>query len=82
MLICGIVASGGAANVIVGQWNIYGLFLGLMIISAIADTAGIFDALAYQATGWLAAEAFACISSSSPLARSSPPSFRMTRPCE
>jgi arsenical pump membrane protein len=52
MLIGGIVAPSDAIGVIVGQWNIYGFFLGLMLISAIADAAGIFDVLAYQAARW------------------------------
>jgi arsenical pump membrane protein len=42
-----------AAQVIVVQWNIYGFFLGLMTISAIADQAGIFEIMAAQ-TGRLA----------------------------
>jgi arsenical pump membrane protein len=32
-----------------GQWNVYGFFLGLMTISALADRAGVFEWLAYQA---------------------------------
>ncbi|HEX5546030.1 MAG TPA: ArsB/NhaD family transporter [Ktedonobacterales bacterium] len=49
MLVCGIVTPVDATNTLLGQWNIYGFFLGLMLISAIADAAGIFDILAYQA---------------------------------
>ena len=49
MLLCGIVAPGEAASVLLNQWNIFGFFLGLMVIAAIADSAGIFDILAYQA---------------------------------
>lgn len=49
MSVCGIIAPGEAVAVLAGQWNIYGFFLGLKIISAIADAAGIFDVLAYQA---------------------------------
>ena len=44
---------GEAAQVLAGQWNIYGFFLGLMTISAVADQAGIFDIMAAQ-TGRLA----------------------------
>jgi arsenical pump membrane protein len=46
MLLCGIVAPGDAVSVLLSQWNIFGFFLGLMVIAAIADSAGIFDALA------------------------------------
>jgi arsenical pump membrane protein len=53
MLIGGYLLPGEAIQVLKGQWNIYGFFLGLMIISAIADQAGIFDILAAQ-TGRLA----------------------------
>jgi arsenical pump membrane protein len=35
-----------------GQWNVYGFFLGLMTISALADRAGVFDWMAYQAGRW------------------------------
>ncbi len=49
MLVFGIVTPGDATSTLLGQWNIYGFFLGLMVISAIADAAGIFDTLAYQA---------------------------------
>ena len=53
MLIGGYILPGEALQVLKGQWNIYGFFLGLMIISAVADQAGIFDILAAQ-TGRLA----------------------------
>ena len=53
MLIGGYLSAKEAVQVLKGQWNIYGFFLGLMIISAIADRAGIFDILAAQ-TGRLA----------------------------
>lgn len=49
MLLCGIVSSGDAVSDLLSQWNIFGFFLGLMLIAAIADGAGVFDALAYQA---------------------------------
>ena len=49
MLVSGIVSPRDALGTLLGQWNIYGFFLGLMLISAIADAAGIFDMLAYQA---------------------------------
>ena len=53
MLIGGYLLPGEALQVLKGQWNIYGFFLGLMVISAVADQAGIFDILAAQ-TGRLA----------------------------
>ena len=53
MLIGGYLLPTEAVQVLKSQWNIYGFFLGLMIISAIADRAGIFDILAAQ-TGRLA----------------------------
>jgi arsenical pump membrane protein len=34
------------------QWNVYGFFLGLMTISALADRAGVFEWLAYRAGRW------------------------------
>ena len=46
MLLCGIVAPGDAVSAPLSQWNIFGFFLGLMVIAAIADSAGIFDTLA------------------------------------
>lgn len=49
MLLAGYIGLGEAAGVLAGKWNIYGFFLGLMTISALADRAGIFDALAYYA---------------------------------
>lgn len=49
MVLCGIVAPGDALGTLVAQWNIYGFFLGLMVIATIADAAGVFDMLAYQA---------------------------------
>lgn len=49
MLLVGIVSPGDAISVLLSQWNIFGFFLGLMLIAAIADSAGVFDTLAYQA---------------------------------
>ncbi len=53
MLLGGFLGPVEALRVLAGEWNIYGFFLGLMTISAIADRAGIFEALARQ-TGRLA----------------------------
>jgi hypothetical protein len=38
-----------AVSVLAGEWNVFGFVLGLMLISAIADRAGFFDALALRA---------------------------------
>lgn len=46
MLICGFVGPREAVHVIADQWNVFGFFLGLMTISAVADRAGFFDLLA------------------------------------
>lgn len=53
MLIGRFVIPGEAIQLIKAEWNIYGFFLGLMTISAIAERAGIFEVLANQ-TGRLA----------------------------
>lgn len=52
MLIVGIVQPFEAARVLAGQLNVYGFFLGLMTISAVADQAGIFTTFAYHAGRW------------------------------
>lgn len=46
MVLFGFVTLPQAAETLAGEWNVYGFFLGLMTISAIADVAGVFDALA------------------------------------
>jgi arsenical pump membrane protein len=52
MLLGGFVRPGEAVRVLVGETNIYGFFLGLMAISALAAQAGIFDVLANRAGRW------------------------------
>jgi arsenical pump membrane protein len=52
MLVGGFVQPGEAARVLAGELNVYGFFLGLMAISALADQAGIFEALANRAGRW------------------------------
>ena len=52
MLVGGFVGIHEAASVLAGQWNTLGFFLGLMVISAIAEEAGVFEALAYKAAAW------------------------------
>lgn len=46
MILIGIVPFGQAGGVLVDNLNVFGFFLGLMTISALAETAGFFDALA------------------------------------
>jgi len=50
MLLFGFVAPTEAVHLVLSEWNIYGFFLGLMIITAMVDQAGMFEALA----GWTA----------------------------
>jgi len=38
-----------AAALLLNAWNVFGFFLGLMLIAAAADHAGVFDVLAWQA---------------------------------
>jgi arsenical pump membrane protein len=49
MLLAGLVSPADAAAVLAQQWNVYGFFLGLMVIAALADRAGVFEWLAYRA---------------------------------
>jgi arsenical pump membrane protein len=49
MVAIGAVAPGAAAALLLNAWNVFGFFLGLMLIAAAADHAGVFDALAWQA---------------------------------
>jgi hypothetical protein len=52
MMVIGSVRPGEALQVLGEQWNVYGFFLGLMTISALADHAGVFDWVAHQAGRW------------------------------
>lgn len=52
MLLGGFVGLPEAWSVISEEWNLYGFFLGLMTVSALADQAGIFEILALQAGRW------------------------------
>lgn len=49
MLAIGAVAPDEAAGVLVGEWNVFLFFLGLMLVAALADQAGIFEWLATMA---------------------------------
>ena len=48
MLLGGFLLPGEAVQLLAGEWNIYGFFLGLMTIAAIAEQAGIFEVTADQ----------------------------------
>ncbi len=52
MLLGGFLRFDEALNVLTRQWNTFGFFLGLMAISALAEEAGVFDALANAAAQW------------------------------
>ena len=52
MLLGRYVRPAEALSLLLRDWNVYGFFLGLMAISALADQAGIFEMLAYQAGRW------------------------------
>ncbi len=49
MLLAGIVSPLQAAQTLLGDWNIFLFFLGMMALSALAERAGFFDWLAVQA---------------------------------
>jgi len=52
MLLGGFIRFDEALSVLAHQWNTLGFFLGLMFISALAEEAGIFEALANAAARW------------------------------
>lgn len=52
MLLAGLVRLDEAAALLLRQWNIFGYLFGLMAISALADEAGVFQALAGAAARW------------------------------
>jgi arsenical pump membrane protein len=52
MLLGGFIRFDEALNVLAREWNTFGFFLGLMLISALAEEAGIFEALADAAARW------------------------------
>lgn len=57
MIAGGFVAPAQAWMILLGEWNVYGFFLGLMTIAAIAEQAGIFEALALLAARWARGDA-------------------------
>lgn len=52
LLLGGYIGPLEALGVLGGEWNVFGFFLGLMTISALADQAGIFEAAAQFAARW------------------------------
>ena len=52
MVVGGYVRPDEAITVLAKEWNTLSFFLGLMVISAIAEEAGVFEALGYQAAHW------------------------------
>ena len=52
MIVGGFVGIREAASVLAGEWNTLGFFMGLMVISAIAEEAGVFEALANGTARW------------------------------
>lgn len=51
LLLLGLIAPLDALTVLLGDWNIFFFFLGMMTLSAMADAAGLFDWLAAKAAG-------------------------------
>lgn len=51
-VVIGTVPPDQAVRVLGEQWNVYGFFLGLMTLSALADQAGIFQWIAGRAARW------------------------------
>lgn len=49
LLVLGLIHPADAFSVLLGDWNIFFFFLGMMALSALADAAGLFDWLAVQA---------------------------------
>jgi len=56
MLLGGYVGLSEAITILRGQWNVYGFFLGLMMISALADEAGVFEVMTNRIARWSKAE--------------------------
>ncbi len=52
MVLGGYVRLGEAAGVLRSQGNVYGFFLGLMAISALADQAGVFEVMTNRIARW------------------------------
>jgi arsenical pump membrane protein len=52
LLLGGFIGPVEALRTVGSQWNVYGFFLGLMTISALADHAGVFEAVTQLAARW------------------------------
>ena len=52
MVFGGFIRIDEVLNVLAHEWNTFGFFLGLMVISALAEEAGIFETLANAAARW------------------------------
>ncbi len=57
LLLGGFIGPVEALGTLGSQWNVYGFFLGLMTISALADHAGVFEAVTQLAARWAAGSA-------------------------
>lgn len=57
LLLGGFITPGAALQTLGSEWNVYGFFLGLMTVSALADHAGVFEALTRLAARWAAGSA-------------------------
>jgi len=51
LLVIGLITPLDAVSVLLGDWNVFLFFLGMMALSALVDAAGLFDWLAAQAAG-------------------------------
>ncbi len=49
LLLLGLIPIGNAMTALLSEWNTFFFFLGMMGLSALAETAGLFDWLAFQA---------------------------------
>jgi arsenical pump membrane protein len=52
LIILGLTTPGMVLATLIGEWNTFFFFLGMMSISALAEVAGLFDWLAVQAAKW------------------------------
>jgi arsenical pump membrane protein len=52
MMVFGFVRVDEVVKLLAQDWNTFGFFLGLMAVSAFAEEAGIFEALATAAARW------------------------------
>ncbi|HLW01607.1 MAG TPA: SLC13 family permease [Ktedonobacterales bacterium] len=82
MIVAGLVTPLQTAQTLLGDWNIFLFFLGMLALSALAERAGFFDWLAARAAGLATGVRAASISMCSCWAFSFPPfSPMMPRRC-